>query len=138
MELKRRKKIWADTKGCCAYCGKFLIPNEKWNNFEIDHIIPRIQNGSNKDYNLVASCISCNKWKGGRSPDEFKEYLIEKFDDENIKLSKTKIYKMIVHHIMTPNQAWDYIMDIANTNRKHINSDNLNFYLERMQEDDEE
>ena len=43
----------------CAYCGSE-------SDISIDHIIPKIANGSNSADNLVRSCKRCNSSKGGR------------------------------------------------------------------------
>jgi len=40
----------------CVYCGK---PAD-----QVDHVIPRVHNGSDLPNNLVASCSSCNNLKG--------------------------------------------------------------------------
>lgn len=47
----------------CRYCG-----SER--NLSIDHVVPRIQGGSNELENLVVACRSCNSRKGGRTPEQ--------------------------------------------------------------------
>jgi hypothetical protein len=46
----------------CRYCGEPAT--------HVDHIAPRIQGGSDDHDNLVAACESCNKGKGGRTPEQ--------------------------------------------------------------------
>ncbi len=36
----------------------------------LDHVIPRVQGGTDEDFNLVISCPSCNLKKSGRAPSE--------------------------------------------------------------------
>lgn len=50
-----RNFIFSKTKGRCAYCGAKAD--------EIDHVIPRSNDGTNSTYNLIASCRSCNEKK---------------------------------------------------------------------------
>ena len=49
----------------CGYCGKADGP------FDVDHIIPVSQGGSNDPTNLIAACWPCNRSKGGRTPGEW-------------------------------------------------------------------
>jgi hypothetical protein len=57
----------------CRYCGRETT-NEpgKDNSRERDHIDPRSKGGHNSPENEGDSCRSCNRSKGGRSPDEWK------------------------------------------------------------------
>jgi 5-methylcytosine-specific restriction endonuclease McrA len=48
----------------CAYCG---LHRSK---LTIDHIIPRSRGGRDDFDNCVASCRTCNNYKGGRTPRE--------------------------------------------------------------------
>jgi RRXRR protein/HNH endonuclease len=49
----------------CAYCGAKDIP------LQIEHIIPRSRNGSNRMSNLTIACDPCNKSKGTKTAAEF-------------------------------------------------------------------
>ncbi|PSB51583.1 RNA-guided endonuclease IscB [Chamaesiphon polymorphus] len=49
----------------CAYCGVEHVP------FEIDHIIPRSKNGSDRPSNLCLSCHDCNQAKSNHPIQEF-------------------------------------------------------------------
>lgn len=49
----------------CRYCGE-----EDAELLTIDHVVPRIQGGSDDASNLVVCCKSCNSRKGGRTPEE--------------------------------------------------------------------
>jgi 5-methylcytosine-specific restriction endonuclease McrA len=48
----------------CAYCGREV------ERLTPDHVIPLSQGGSNTLSNIVPACESCNKRKGGRTPEE--------------------------------------------------------------------
>jgi len=61
-----RKGIYERDGYTCQYCGgKF--PTEDLN---LDHVIPRAQDGKNTWENLVCSCIECNRKKRARTPKE--------------------------------------------------------------------
>lgn len=55
----------------CTCCKKDLLTNK----FEIDHIIPIKNGGTNNIENLQLLCISCNRKKHTKSMDEFKKDL---------------------------------------------------------------
>lgn len=72
--MERRSRIWATTRrsvtdkilkrdaNLCRYCGETAG--------HIDHVIPKIQGGTDEINNLVAACQSCNSAKGGRTPEQ--------------------------------------------------------------------
>ena len=47
----------------CVYCGSK-------SNLNIDHVIPKAQNGNNSFENTVCACKTCNNRKGSRTPSE--------------------------------------------------------------------
>jgi 5-methylcytosine-specific restriction endonuclease McrA len=49
----------------CAYCGAENVP------LEVEHIIPRIRQGSNRISNLTLACTPCNQAKGAQTAAEF-------------------------------------------------------------------
>ena len=49
----------------CAYCGKKDVP------LEVEHIIPKSRNGSDRISNLTIACVSCNRKKGKMTAAEF-------------------------------------------------------------------
>jgi 5-methylcytosine-specific restriction endonuclease McrA len=49
----------------CAYCGARNIP------LQVEHIIPRARDGSNRVRNLTTACEPCNTAKGTRTAEEF-------------------------------------------------------------------
>ena len=50
----------------CAYCGKENIPG-----LEVEHIIPKARDGSNRVSNLTIACKKCNDKKGTQTAEEF-------------------------------------------------------------------
>lgn len=49
----------------CVYCGDADGP------FDVDHVFPRSRGGADHPENLVLSCMSCNRSKGARTPEEW-------------------------------------------------------------------
>lgn len=60
------KNIWIREKGCCAYTGKKLKPNEG----NIDHLIPKSRGGSTSWTNCVLAHKEINAKKGDKTPEE--------------------------------------------------------------------
>lgn len=61
-----RANIFNRDKNICQYCGKTFPRNE----LSIDHIIPRSYGGTTIWENVICCCSSCNRKKGGRTPEE--------------------------------------------------------------------
>ena len=58
-----RFNIYARDNNTCQYCGKRLPRTE----LNLDHVIPRSRGGLSTWENVVCSCHSCNRRKGGKS-----------------------------------------------------------------------
>ena len=69
-----RFNVFARDNNTCQYCGKRFARHE----LNIDHVIPRSQNGLSTWENVVCSCFHCNRVKGGRRPEEAGVKLITK------------------------------------------------------------
>lgn len=61
-----RQYLFQKHKGICAYCKKPL--GDGW---QADHIIPKSRGGSDRPFNRVAACESCNVRKANRTAEEF-------------------------------------------------------------------
>jgi 5-methylcytosine-specific restriction endonuclease McrA len=48
----------------CVYCGQRVT------HLTLDHVVPRHRGGPHSWDNLVTACASCNRQKGGRTPEE--------------------------------------------------------------------
>lgn len=67
-----RKQLLEKTGGHCSYCGKILTDAVPWN---VEHVTPIAQGGTNSYENLVPSCYRCNSMKRKKTPEEFREWL---------------------------------------------------------------
>lgn len=67
--LERRAATWDRTDGKCWYCGKEMNP---FRDFQIDHVRPKSQGGTDDPENLVPCCTSCNFAKRARTLDQFR------------------------------------------------------------------
>ena len=61
-----RANIYARDEYSCQYCGETFPMTE----LTFDHVVPVAQGGRKDWENIVTCCISCNRLKGGRTPDE--------------------------------------------------------------------
>jgi len=86
----KRQRIFNKTHGHCGYCGCKITPD----NFQVDHITPLAKGGSNYEFNLIASCSLCNKYKGALSVVEFKKRILEQV--EVIRKSNGK-FRLLEH-----------------------------------------
>lgn len=64
---------WRRNGTYCHYCGRFIISVK----VTVDHVIPKINGGSNSKDNCVPACRECNYIKGSRTKEEFLKYLQE-------------------------------------------------------------
>lgn len=62
-----RKEVFVRDKYTCAYCG---VVDQ---NPECDHVIPFSRGGRTTPENLVTSCKPCNRSKGRRTPQEWRQ-----------------------------------------------------------------
>jgi 5-methylcytosine-specific restriction endonuclease McrA len=61
-----RANIYARDAYRCQYCGEVSATSE----LTFDHVIP-VAHGGRKDWeNIVTCCITCNRRKGGRTPEQ--------------------------------------------------------------------
>ena len=61
-----RANIYARDHHSCQYCGDAFPTSE----LTFDHVIPVAQGGRKDWENIVTCCISCNRRKGGRTPEQ--------------------------------------------------------------------
>lgn len=67
-----RLNIYARDEYTCQYCGVVFPTSE----LTFDHVIPAAQSGRKDWENIVSCCISCNRRKGGRTPQQAGMHLI--------------------------------------------------------------
>lgn len=76
------QKIYQNQCGLCYYCSTSLN-----NKYTIDHKIPLVHAGAtNWPNNLCLACSHCNKSKGTKTEQEFKEY------KERMNVARTSLY----------------------------------------------
>lgn len=63
-----RTNVFTRDEFTCQYCGDQPLRAQ----LNLDHVIPRAQGGRTSWENVVASCVSCNRRKGGRTPEQAK------------------------------------------------------------------
>ncbi|HIC88544.1 MAG TPA: HNH endonuclease, partial [Anaerolineae bacterium] len=61
-----RRTVLARDNYTCQYCG--AQPGKT--RLTLDHVIPRVRGGETTWENLVTACVSCNRRKGARTPEE--------------------------------------------------------------------
>jgi DNA-directed RNA polymerase subunit RPC12/RpoP len=62
--MRRHANIYERDGFRCRYCGSDVRA------LAIDHVVPRVQGGTDFPVNLVVACKSCNSRKGGRTPEQ--------------------------------------------------------------------
>jgi 5-methylcytosine-specific restriction endonuclease McrA len=65
-----RFEIFNRDRYTCQYCG------QKTRQLTLDHVIPRYRGGQHTWENVVSACVSCNRRKAGRTPQEANMKLI--------------------------------------------------------------
>ena len=66
-----REAIHAREGGFCFYCSRRLTPQARC----LDHVVARVQMGTNSYRNLVSVCAECNSLKGDRCAEDFLRWL---------------------------------------------------------------
>ncbi|MFA5300032.1 MAG: HNH endonuclease signature motif containing protein [Lutibacter sp.] len=85
---KIREQIFKKYNGKCAYCGCELPKN-----WQIDHIHPKHNKGTDDFENLNPACFACNNYKNGNRLETFRNAVKTMLNKKRIYLfaSKTKM-----------------------------------------------
>jgi 5-methylcytosine-specific restriction endonuclease McrA len=67
-----RANIYARDDHRCQYCGDAFSTSD----LTFDHVVPVAQGGRKDWENIVTSCVTCNRQKGGRTPAEAGMHLL--------------------------------------------------------------
>ena len=59
-----RLEVFKRDQHTCQYCGK------ETRQLTLDHVVPRYRSGQHTWDNVVSACVSCNRRKAGRTPQE--------------------------------------------------------------------
>lgn len=58
----------------CQYCQKSVLDNVKLN---LDHLHPRCLGGKSNWYNIIVSCVTCNRKKGNKTCEQVNMYPVK-------------------------------------------------------------
>lgn len=61
-----RRNLAIRDDSTCQYCGKVLATHQ----YTMDHVLPRSQGGISSWTNLCICCQKCNRYKGGKTPEQ--------------------------------------------------------------------
>jgi 5-methylcytosine-specific restriction endonuclease McrA len=61
-----RANIYARDHHACQYCGESFASSD----LTFDHVVPVAQAGRKDWENIVTCCVTCNRRKGGRTPEQ--------------------------------------------------------------------
>jgi 5-methylcytosine-specific restriction endonuclease McrA len=67
-----RRSLFSRDGYRCQYCGEECLPGE----ITCDHVVPRSQGGTTDWDNVVTCCATCNRRKGGRTPEQASMRLV--------------------------------------------------------------
>lgn len=99
-----RRHVWERDQGICQYCGVKVSLKE----FTYDHVVPKSQGGPANWKNIVCSCVTCNRKKANRTPEQagmklIKKPVAPKTADDYLSGMINKV-KAATH--MTSNEKW--------------------------------
>jgi 5-methylcytosine-specific restriction endonuclease McrA len=57
-------RVHRRNKFTCVYCGYQGCNRDAFRLLTIDHIVPKLKNGTDNEENLVTACRPCNHYKG--------------------------------------------------------------------------
>lgn len=63
-----KEEKYREQSGRCYYCPKFL----KYDQATLDHKVPLAEGGADAAYNIVVSCLPCNRDKGCATVEQFQ------------------------------------------------------------------
>lgn len=83
-----RLMIFSRDRLLCHYCGQLceMVANPAHQPPEtatIDHVVP---GGGDMASNLVTACKRCNSAKRDRTADQYRAWLVERYDSEDTRL----------------------------------------------------
>jgi hypothetical protein len=70
----KRRRIFARDGYRCRYCGHDMtlhFPYPHLGVLTVDHVVPKVHGGTDRNDNLVTCCFDCNNWKCNRPAAEF-------------------------------------------------------------------
>lgn len=89
LSRKRRLAIFERDSFHCVYCGCHC-PGGDGRSMAgaptIDHVIPIVQGGTNKDDNLATACHRCNTAKHNQTPDQWYGRICARYDHDETRI----------------------------------------------------
>ena len=102
---KAREIVFKKYDGKCAYCGIYLVKG--WN---VDHINPQVNGGTDDIENLNPSCKDCNNYKCHSSLEIFRFYARQMFNNKLEYLFKSKTKMQVAMNMgVIKHTEWDGI-----------------------------
>jgi len=103
-----RANIYARDNHRCQYCGSGFPTSE----LTFDHVVPVAQGGRKDWENIVTCCITCNRRKGGRTPDQAGMHLVRhpRRPDKSPAALRHPSYWRITFGLRNAPESWrDYV-----------------------------
>lgn len=99
-----RELVYQKCKGHCGYCGNKIVEN----NFEVDHITPRLAFRDNPAEgnvfeNLMPCCSRCNVFKSGNDLEQYREWVNKLHIELDTRLNRLCVDMGIIEGIV----VWD-------------------------------
>lgn len=94
----KRISVFKKTNGFCAYCG---VRFASFSEMCIDHIVPKIQLGSNAISNLMPCCRSCNSEKGTKHIEQYRLFKWFKLNVADIGIGGQQIEHLIKNYLLS-------------------------------------
>ena len=95
-----RKKVYDKYCGHCAYCGKAI----KIEDMQVDHIVPKRDNGTDDFSNMNPSCRLCNHYKRADSLESFRKWSLGGVVE---RLINVYIFRVALKYGMIEIRGWD-------------------------------
>jgi 5-methylcytosine-specific restriction endonuclease McrA len=96
-----RKNVYLRDNHRCQYCGIQYGDHE----LTLDHVVPRVSGGKTTWTNVVTACATCNRRKGGRTPEQAGLPLRSK--PHRPKWTPATFAQRLPHHdVPEPWRAW--------------------------------
>lgn len=100
MKAEIRKQVYAKYNGHCAYCGKKIA----YKDMQIDHIIPKLNGGTDDMSNLNPSCRLCNHYKRANSLTDWRYWELSGLTE---RLKRIYIFRVALAFGMIKINKWD-------------------------------
>jgi len=102
MNKSKRREVFNKYNGHCAYCGCEIT----FDNFQVDHVWPRVFKGNDSIDNLMPACKECNHYKRALDLEIFRNEWLGKLHTrikripKNPRSDKGKKYKTYMETIL--------------------------------------